>query len=419
MTRRVFACGPVARLEPFWRVRVSEPVTSLLDAPAGSPCGGAGIGIRTAALASLLSLLVASQSHALLARCIGGGRCNDQAIGAEAVVGAQMISYRDGTLSIADNDGYQVRERRPNGLMHFLARPVGRPLGIERDQFGWTFFTTADRLVFAVNPGTNALMPVNSAGMLTPTGLASGPPWPGDPSGVVGRLYLVDQAWTNRAASGLFTLPWPASGSAPTRCGPAGQLWNPGDVDLVRLGGTEWLYVADNANAQIKRIRADCAGSYQVMAGSGARGWAGDGGPATAAQLNYPTAVDVLTDGSLYIADAGNHRVRFVDAGGVMHTVMGNGSPHPSPLPPDAATNPLAYPIVNPLGVAYDEAGGVLYTAVNATGDRAIYCLTAAGSPPTATLAPPAATLTATAVPPTRTATWTPSPARTCNVPCV
>ena len=62
------------------------------------------------------------------------------------------------------------------------------------------------------------------------------------------------------------------------------------------------------------------------MAGDGTRGYGGDGGPATAAQLNYPLGVAPDGAGNLYIADRDNRRIRKVDAAGVITTVAGDGT---------------------------------------------------------------------------------------------
>jgi hypothetical protein len=61
------------------------------------------------------------------------------------------------------------------------------------------------------------------------------------------------------------------------------------------------------------------------VAGTGQAGFAGDGGPGTDAQLDYPGALAVAGDGSLYIADSRNHAVRRVEPGGVITTVAGTG----------------------------------------------------------------------------------------------
>jgi streptogramin lyase len=68
-------------------------------------------------------------------------------------------------------------------------------------------------------------------------------------------------------------------------------------------------------------------GQLKVIAGNGAEGYGGDNGPATAAELNLPVGVAVDAQGNVYIADRGNNRVRRVDAAtGIISTVAGNGT---------------------------------------------------------------------------------------------
>lgn len=69
------------------------------------------------------------------------------------------------------------------------------------------------------------------------------------------------------------------------------------------------------------------ASDKAVVAGSGERGFGGDGGPAVDAELEEPTALTVGPDGDLYIIDASEHTVRRVDAAGAISTVVGGGSP--------------------------------------------------------------------------------------------
>jgi sugar lactone lactonase YvrE len=82
------------------------------------------------------------------------------------------------------------------------------------------------------------------------------------------------------------------------------------------------LYIADAARHQI--FEATLAGAWLVVAGSGVQGFAGDGGAAPSAELNAPQAVAVGTDGTLYIADTGNQRIRAV-SNGTITTFAGNG----------------------------------------------------------------------------------------------
>ncbi len=72
-------------------------------------------------------------------------------------------------------------------------------------------------------------------------------------------------------------------------------------------------------------FKVDQTLTLSVVAGNSTAGYSGDGGPATSAQLNGPTALTLDTAGNLYIADAGNYRVRRVSPAGIMTTVAGNG----------------------------------------------------------------------------------------------
>ena len=61
------------------------------------------------------------------------------------------------------------------------------------------------------------------------------------------------------------------------------------------------------------------------FAGNGTKGYSGDGGLATEAQLNFPTGISRGRDGALYICDTGNHRVRKVARDGIITTIAGTG----------------------------------------------------------------------------------------------
>ena len=108
--------------------------------------------------------------------------------------------------------------------------------------------------------------------------------------------------------------------------GPAGsaQLATPTALGLDAAGN---LNVLDRGNRRIRRIEAG-AGTIRTVAGNGDFGFSGDGGPAVAATFNNPRGLAVSPDGTLYIADTGNHRVRRVDGvTGVITTVAGSGVP--------------------------------------------------------------------------------------------
>lgn len=84
------------------------------------------------------------------------------------------------------------------------------------------------------------------------------------------------------------------------------------------------VYVAEAANHRVRKIAAD--GTIQTIAGTGVAGFSGDGGAASAAQLNQPYGLALDSNGNLYIADLGNSRVREVLADGTIQTVAGGGS---------------------------------------------------------------------------------------------
>ena len=83
------------------------------------------------------------------------------------------------------------------------------------------------------------------------------------------------------------------------------------------------IYFADSRNDLVLRIEAD--GTLTRIAGTGERGFSGDGGPATDAALNVPFDVRVDGEGSVFITDFGNHRIRKVTPDGRIHTVAGTG----------------------------------------------------------------------------------------------
>ncbi|MBL7492059.1 protein kinase [Frankia sp. AgB1.9] len=85
-----------------------------------------------------------------------------------------------------------------------------------------------------------------------------------------------------------------------------------------------YFYIADYYNERVRRV--DRNGIITTVAGNGIAGFAGDGGQATSAQLDSPTDVAVAADGSIYIADSDNNRVRHVDTHGIITTVAGTGT---------------------------------------------------------------------------------------------
>jgi DNA-binding beta-propeller fold protein YncE len=111
-------------------------------------------------------------------------------------------------------------------------------------------------------------------------------------------------------------LPLPEDG------GPAidAQMNDPIGVAIDRDGN---ILIADALYHRIRRVTAD--GTITTIAGNGIPEFGGDGGPATAASLQYPTGVALDHDGNVFIADAANHRIRRIDPDGTITTVAGTG----------------------------------------------------------------------------------------------
>jgi trimeric autotransporter adhesin len=102
-----------------------------------------------------------------------------------------------------------------------------------------------------------------------------------------------------------------APATSATLNGPAGVVTAPDGAILV----------ADTINQRIRRI--DPSGRIRTVAGNGKRGFSGDGGAATGASLQDPTALALGKDGSLFVADTGNNRIRVIRPDGKIATLAG------------------------------------------------------------------------------------------------
>jgi RHS repeat-associated protein len=139
--------------------------------------------------------------------------------------------------------------------------------------------------------------------------------------------------------------------------GPATQakLSGPADVALAPDGS---LYIADTNNNRIRRVGPD--GIITPMAGDGSPGYSGDGGPAPAAKLSRPSGVTVGSDGSLYIADTDNNRIRRVGPDGIITTVAGDGHPGYTTASPQGDGGPATKAVVGaPWEVAVGPEGSL------------------------------------------------------------
>ncbi len=81
------------------------------------------------------------------------------------------------------------------------------------------------------------------------------------------------------------------------------------------------VYISDTENNRIRRVAPD--GIINTVAGNGTKGFSGDGGPAHDAEFYSPTGLALAPDGTLYITDAGNYVIRRLTPGGGLSTVAG------------------------------------------------------------------------------------------------
>jgi hypothetical protein len=163
----------------------------------------------------------------------------------------------------------------------------------------------------------------------------------------------VDNARIRRVApDGTITTVAGGGAGSPGDGGPAtgAQLFKPSGIALTPDGG---YLIADTYNNRVRKVSFD--GTITTVAGTGAAGLSGDGGPATTATLDHPARVALTPDGGFVIADALNARLRRVAPDGTITTVAGTTSGFGGDGGPatDAQLN-------DPLGTAVTASGDYL-----------------------------------------------------------
>src|SRR5262249_2510478 len=121
------------------------------------------------------------------------------------------------------------------------------------------------------------------------------------------------------------------------------------------------IYISEVNGHRIRKIAAD--GKISTIAGGGAPGFSGDGGPAMNASLNTPVTLALDPRGNLYVSDAGNLRIRRISPDGTISTFAGNGK-----LGSTGDGGPATSASINaPWGLAFDRFGALIFTS-GATG---------------------------------------------------
>ncbi len=267
-----------------------------------------------------------------------------------------------GDLYVADRLGHRVR-RVSSGVIT-TAAGIGYPgsggdggfaFRAQLDQPEGIALDTAGNL-WVAEQGTGRIRKIDTTariftfameGLNSPSGIAADPD---------GNLYVADgpnhvvRKLTPDGQSAVF-----AGAGLPGYDGDTGPaasalLRNPHGLCFDTLRN---LYIADSGNHVIRKVAPD--GVITTVAGRGESWFGGDGGPATSAWLNMPSAVAADAQGNLYIADTGNERVRRVDTKGIIETIAGTGARGYSG---DGGPG-LDAELDEPAGIAVDAEGAV------------------------------------------------------------
>tara|TARA_Y100000588_G_scaffold362925_1_gene425104 strand:+ start:589 stop:3684 length:3096 start_codon:yes stop_codon:yes gene_type:complete len=237
----------------------------------------------------------------------------------------------DGTIYISDNGNHRIRRVDPNGIISTFAGTgdsgfrgdggpatnarLNDPVGIDLDESGNLYIADRDN---------------NRIRQVTPNGIITTVAGSGEAFGDLGDN------------------------------GPATSATVGTPVDVVATGnGT--FFIADQGSRRVRRVSA---GTITTVAGNGLLGFSGDGGPATDAQIGAPTGLHITENGTLYLADTQSHRVRKVSPNGIITTVAGDGN---DLFGGDGGQATAAY-LNTPSAVALDADGNVL--VVDSANDR-------------------------------------------------
>jgi uncharacterized protein (TIGR03437 family) len=289
-----------------------------------------------------------------------------------------IASDASGNLYIADSLNLRIRKIAGSSVSTIAGNGVlsssgnggparnaqmDAPQGVAVDASGNVYISdTANNTVRKVaKDGTITVFAGGSGDTLSrPQGLAvdsSGNVYVAEAYGARVRKYSPSGSGTTVAGSG--TSGYGGDNGSAT----AAQLYTPSGVAVDSAGN---VYIADFSNNRVRKVSP--SGAITTVAGTGGSGYSGDGGPATNARLNIPSAVTVDSGGNLYIADTGNNRIRIVTPAGTINTVAGNGLPGYSG---DGGTATSAQ-VGNPVGIAVDAAGN-LYISDGSTRIRKVY----------------------------------------------
>jgi len=228
-----------------------------------------------------------------------------------------------GNIYFADYSNYRVRKISPAGIMSTVAG--NGTIGFSGDGFAATnaqlnrvTSVAVDGIgnIFIADGDNNCIRKVNTAGIITTVAGVGGS------TGSSGDGFPA----TNALMNGTYGVAADHSGN---------------------------IYIGDYNNSRIRKVNP--AGIITTIAGTGIPGFSGDGFAATSANIHFPYSVAADTLGNVFFTDRANQRVRKINAGGIISTVAGNGSPGYSG---DGAAATLAQ-LNDPTSVSVDAAGNL------------------------------------------------------------
>ena len=239
--------------------------------------------------------------------------------GGDFPLGGRIAFDTTGTLYIADSLNNRVRKVATDGTITTIAGTgvtgySGDGGAAVSATLNWPQAAVADGTgnVFVSDLGNGVIRKIDSAGVITTfAGLVGGAPAQGLATDAQGNLY---------AADGINAV-WKITPSGAVSQVNKQGLPFPIGIALDAAGN---IYAAQWASQTVSKI--DASGAVFLVAGNGKQGFSGDGGPATAAMLDFPLDVALDSEGNLYIADWLNLRIRVVDTSGTIQTLAGTGN---------------------------------------------------------------------------------------------
>lgn len=237
-----------------------------------------------------------------------------------------------GNVYVADYENNRIRKITPSGTITtiagtgfggYLASQNGGPATAAWIKWPVAIAVDPSGNVYFSEFGNNIIRKVNTAGIISTI------------AGIPGSIPA--------------PAPAPSGDGGPATAATLGYPWG------IAIDAAGNIIVADQLNNRIRKVNT-ATGIITTIAGDGYIGFTGDGGPATAARLNYPLGVAVDASGNIYIADYANNRVRKISTSGTMSTIAGIGLPYGYTGDGGPATIAKLY---YPKAIAVDAGGNV------------------------------------------------------------